>query len=203
MGRLRRVISGMSQVVHGRWANGLLRLVRAAPPVDSLAASWILTFLTRHDSCSIFAAGIILLVNTVEYPDSLEVDDDQRIIDQNLQIYERLLELGPHEESLVFTDFHSLRSRAGEAVKRSTEQRFEEPISILPAKSPDGSFWGFGEGYVDGGMEFDAVRDTLLVLPVHSNVGSLTQSRCPPASNLWNQKPSWMPLRASSLTPGA
>jgi hypothetical protein len=98
----------------------------------------------------------------VEYPDGPEVDDDQKLIDQNLQIYERLLELGPHEETLVFTDFHSLRSRAGEAIKRSTEQN--EPIGILPEKSPNGSFWGFGEGCADGDMEFDAVRVTLLFI---------------------------------------
>uniref|UniRef100_A0A0B7JS67 Zn(2)-C6 fungal-type domain-containing protein n=1 Tax=Bionectria ochroleuca TaxID=29856 RepID=A0A0B7JS67_BIOOC len=95
-----------------------------------------------HDSCSLFAAGLILLVNAAEYPDSETADDDQWLVDKSLDLYERLIKYGPWEKDTLHADFHNLKARAKQAVTKSHEERMALVMeSFLDDSIPPDRLW--------------------------------------------------------------
>ena len=78
-----------------------------------------MAFCHRHDSCSTFGAGLVLLVNLAECPQIDQMDLDQGLIDQNLDVFARLMEHGPHESNSLRSDFQSLHNAAKASVLRS------------------------------------------------------------------------------------
>ncbi|KAK7217322.1 hypothetical protein V2G26_005325 [Clonostachys chloroleuca] len=99
-----------------------------------------------HDSCSLFAAGLILLVNAAEYPDSEAADNDQWLVDKSLDLYERLIKFGPWEKDTLHADFHNLKARAKQAVTKSHEERMALAMeSFLDDSTPPDRLWTMGE----------------------------------------------------------
>ncbi|CAI6091308.1 unnamed protein product [Clonostachys chloroleuca] len=95
-----------------------------------------------HDSCSLFAAGLILLVNAAEYPDSEAADNDQWLVDKSLDLYERLIKFGPWEKDTLHADFHNLKARAKQAVTKSHEERMALAMeSFLDDSIPPDRLW--------------------------------------------------------------